>query len=188
MISTLNDRAKKRHLAKSGVVLRVLIAGPGILELLWMVTRKWRHPVQLTFISSRTMSLTLSPAFSPDEGASQGRESESDATAPSGPVATTRDDPAAWEIPQREATGGGMRGQSAHHLSRLRDPLEAAGFAVGTHRPDRPRVNESTGESFLQPAQLDQEEALAMLLLSRLCPVRLSVRFARAGPVEEWTR
>ncbi len=46
--------------------------------------------------------------------------------------------------------------------------LEAAGFGV-VYRSDR-QGYELTGESFLQPAQLDQEEALAILLLSRLCP------------------
>ncbi len=46
--------------------------------------------------------------------------------------------------------------------------LEAAGFAV-VYRPDR-QGYELTGESFLQPAQLDQEEALAIMLLGRLCP------------------
>lgn len=47
--------------------------------------------------------------------------------------------------------------------------LEAAGFVV-VYRPDR-QGYQLAGESLLQPAQLDDQEALAILLLSRLCPV-----------------
>ena len=44
--------------------------------------------------------------------------------------------------------------------------LEAAGFVV-VYRPDR-QGYQLAGEGFLQPAQLDDQEALAILLLSRL--------------------
>ena len=47
--------------------------------------------------------------------------------------------------------------------------LEAAGFVV-VYRPDR-QGYQLAGEGFLQPAQLDDQEALAILLLSRLCPI-----------------
>jgi predicted DNA-binding transcriptional regulator YafY len=46
--------------------------------------------------------------------------------------------------------------------------LEAAGFVV-VYRPDR-QGYQLAGEGFLQPAQLDDQEAMAILLLSRLCP------------------
>ena len=46
--------------------------------------------------------------------------------------------------------------------------LEAAGFVV-VYRPDR-QGYQLAGEGFLQPAPLDDQEALAILLLSRLCP------------------
>ncbi len=46
--------------------------------------------------------------------------------------------------------------------------LEAAGFVV-VYRPDR-QGYQLTGEGFLQPAQLDDQEALAILLLSCLSP------------------
>jgi len=45
--------------------------------------------------------------------------------------------------------------------------LEAAGFAV-VYRPDR-RGYQLAGQDFLQPAQLTDQEALAILLLSRGC-------------------
>ncbi|MGP0070013.1 MAG: helix-turn-helix transcriptional regulator [Isosphaeraceae bacterium] len=46
--------------------------------------------------------------------------------------------------------------------------LEAAGFVV-VYRPDR-QGYQLAGEGYLQPAPLDDQEALAILLLSRLCP------------------
>jgi predicted DNA-binding transcriptional regulator YafY len=46
--------------------------------------------------------------------------------------------------------------------------LEAAGFVV-VYRPDR-QGYQLAGEGFLQPAQLDDQEASAILLLSRSCP------------------